>query len=293
MKREIKVTVGICVKNSEQTIKDALRSVLEQDFSHESMEIIIVDGYSTDKTLSIIQKELSKSNIFFRIFQENKGLGYARQIVVDNALGNFIVWVDGDMILPKNFIRRHVEFMELHPEAGIAKGRYGVLNQASLVAALEDLEFVMAFGQEREISFEPLGASGCIYRVKAIRQAGGFDANFKGVGEDMDAEYRVRIAGWKLYVSPALFFERRRNTWQTLWKEYFWHGKGGFYFFKKNKVVNPTSVFFPYLLLKKFIQITHAYKILHQKKVIFLPIHYFFKRTAWLLGFLNGFFEWT
>jgi glycosyltransferase involved in cell wall biosynthesis len=293
MERKIKVTIGMCVKNSEQTIKDALRSVLEQDFPHEFMEIIIVDGYSKDKTLSIIWRELSKSDITFRIFRENKGLGYARHIVVDNAVGDFIVWVDGDMILPKNFIRKQVEFMELNPEVGVAKGRYGIFKQSSLVATLEDLEFAMVFGQEREISFGPLGTSGCIYRVKAIKQAGGFDANFKGVGEDMDAEYRVRNAGWKLYISPAFFYERRRNTWQALWKEYFWHGKGGFYVFKKSKVVNPFRMFPPILLLKKFIQIAQAYKIIHQKRVMLLPMHYVFKRVAWFFGFLREYLKWT
>ena len=59
MPNNVKVTIGFCVKNAEQTVRDAIRSILKQDFPHEMMELIIVDGYSKDKTLSIIQNELS------------------------------------------------------------------------------------------------------------------------------------------------------------------------------------------------------------------------------------------
>ena len=48
-----KVTVGMCVKNCAATIKEAIESVLNQDFPHELMELIIVDGNSEDETLSI------------------------------------------------------------------------------------------------------------------------------------------------------------------------------------------------------------------------------------------------
>jgi glycosyltransferase involved in cell wall biosynthesis len=292
MNHKIKVTIGLCVKNAEQTIKDALQSILEQDFPPQFMELIVVDGYSKDNTLSIIRTELIKAHIKFQIFYENIGLGYARQIVVENALGDFIIWVDSDMILPKDFVRKQIEFMENNPRVGIAKGRYHLLKQNSLVAALEDIEFVVTFRGEREASFEPLGTSGCIYRVKAIRDVGGFDLNLKGVGEDMDAEYRIRNAGWKLYISPAFFYERRRSTWQALWKEYFWHGKGIFYFFRKNKIIKPYRLFPVALLLKKVVQITYAYKLTRQKKVLLLPLHYIFKRTAWFLGYILEYSRW-
>lgn len=292
MEHEIKVTVGLCVKNAERTIKEALRSILEQDFPKQLMELIIVDGYSRDKTLYVVQKELAEANIKYRIFRENKGLGYARNLVVENAFGDYIIWVDSDMILPKNFIRRQVEFMMKNPKVGIAKGRYGAFKQNSLVATLEDIEFIMAFEREREISLEPLGASGCIYRVKAIRQAGGFDINFRGVGEDMDAEYRVRSAGWKLYISPPFFYEKRRDTWRELWKEYYWHGKGGFYFLRKNKRINVCKMFLPFLLFRKMIQTAHAYRLTNQKKVLLLPLHYIFKRIAWCSGYVSEYLKW-
>lgn len=48
-----KVTVGICVRNCENYIKDAINSILDQDFPHEFMELIFADDGSEDNTFSI------------------------------------------------------------------------------------------------------------------------------------------------------------------------------------------------------------------------------------------------
>lgn len=291
---ESKVTIGICVKNAALTIKEALESVLAQDYSHELIEMIIVDGYSNDKTLEIVKNILKKSDIKVRFFSENVGLGYARQIVVNKASGDFIIWVDGDMILPKDFVRRQVEYMEHNKDVGIAKGRYGIINENNLVADLENIEFVMKFNKEGEATDIPLGASGCIYRTNAIREAGGFDENIKGVGEDMDIEYKIMVKGWKIHVSPAYFYEKRRRTWRELWGEYFWHGKGGFQIYKKNRRIITTKInkFFLSLMFKKIHQTIQAYKLTYRKRVFILPIHYIFKRIGWILGFLTEYIKW-
>jgi glycosyltransferase involved in cell wall biosynthesis len=284
------VTIGVCVRNCASTIHEAIKSIITQDYPHEFMEVIVVDGYSNDKTVQIVKKTLYSSDIKTRIIFDNNGLGFARQIIVDNAVGDYVVWVDGDMILPKDFVRKQVQFMEQHPKVGIAKGRYGIFKETSLVAILENIEFIMAFRQEREVTSEPLGASGCIYRVKAIKQVGGFDKNIKGAGEDEDAEYRVKAAGWTLYLSSACFYERRRKTWQALLRQYYWHGKGAYYLLKKKtKYINVYKMFPLALLFAKFIQSVSAYKFTHQKVVFLLPVHYIFKRIAWFFGFLRAY----
>jgi hypothetical protein len=37
----------------------------------------------------------------------------------------------------------------------------------------------------------------------------------------------VKKAGWSLEATGAVFFEHRRGSWRSLWKEYFWFGKSG------------------------------------------------------------------
>lgn len=101
-----KVTIGVCVRNCEDLIREAIGSIINQDFPHEFMELIVVDGYSQDETLRIIRDVLKKTDMKTRIFYEKEGLGRARQIVVDNASGEYIVWVDGDMVLSMDFVRK-------------------------------------------------------------------------------------------------------------------------------------------------------------------------------------------
>jgi len=294
-KEPSKVTIGMCVRNSQATVRQAIESILAQDYPREFMELVVVDGCSKDKTLQIIQDILEEPDFDVRVYSENEGLGYARQIVVDAAHGDFIIWVDGDMVLAKDFVRRQVEFMVKHTNVGIAKGKYGILRgpeRESVVASLENFEFLIHTSTEGKTDSRALGASGCIYRVKALRRIGGFDTNIKGVGEDQDVENRIREDGWELHVSSAVFYETRRQTWGSLWKEYFWHGSGGRYVFEKDKhVIRRYKLIPPIAMLAEISRIPKAYRLTHRKIVLLLPLHYLFKRTAWVLGFISGFRE--
>lgn len=55
----MKVSIITSCYNREATIRDAIRSVLEQDYP--DIEYIIVDGASTDRTVEIIKSELPSS----------------------------------------------------------------------------------------------------------------------------------------------------------------------------------------------------------------------------------------
>jgi glycosyltransferase involved in cell wall biosynthesis len=283
----------MCVKNSEATIEKTVQSVLAQDFPHEFMELIVVDGSSTDHTLEIIEESLTRSDIPARILAENEGLGKARQIVVDNARGEYIIWVDGDMILSSEFVARQVEYMEGDSRVGIAKGRCGVWKNdkdRSMVAVLENIEFMLDTSSAGEKQSNVLATSGCIYRTEVIRRVGGFDPNIKGVGEDMDAENKVRQAGWSLRVTSVPFYEIRRKTWRSLWNEYFWHGEGNRLIFEKDpRILKLHRMIPPVALTIELLRIPGAYKLTHQKIVLLLPLHYTFKRVAWMLGFIRAY----
>ena len=54
--KNIVITVVMPTYNSEHTIEKALQSIRNQTYPQDSIEILVVDGGSTDKTLSIAQK---------------------------------------------------------------------------------------------------------------------------------------------------------------------------------------------------------------------------------------------
>jgi glycosyltransferase involved in cell wall biosynthesis len=294
----VKVTVGLCIKDAEATIKDAMESVLSQDFPHESMELLVVDGCSRDKTLLIIRDKLKNAFIQNKVFSENCGLGHARQMVVDNADGDYIVWVDSDMILTKDYIRKQVEFMEQHPKLGIAGGEFGIFPGKTRCATLENLVYVaVSFMQTRKMKLFPrrgeqhrfIGTEGSIYRVKAVRQVGGFDTNMKGAGEDVDVAYKIKCAGWELERTDATFYESCRESWKDLWNQYLWYGYGGHYISHKSKQLAPLYEMTPLVgFLVGIVYSFIAYGISKRKLSFLIAFHYVFKRIAWCAGFIKG-----
>jgi len=281
------VTIGLCVKNDEATIKEAVNSIVDQDFPYELMQMIVVDGCSQDQTLSIIKETLSKTAIKARIFSENKGLGFARQIVVDNALGKYILWVDGDIVLSKDYVKQQVDFMERHPSVAIAVGRFGLMPNDNWVAILENIGFVIdSLRHHGKATSKLLGTEGSILRVKAIRMVGGFDPDIKGAHEDTDVAYRVYSAGWKFHVTNATLYRsyKVRKTWSALWKQYFWYGYGLHFAQHKNKGRN----MFIHKSSDRIIISFQAYKLTHRKVVFLLPLNFVFQKTASLFGFLKA-----
>jgi glycosyltransferase involved in cell wall biosynthesis len=285
-----RVTVGLCVKNAAPTVKAAVKSILRQDYPHEFMDIIVVDGCSQDNTLSIVKELLAKSDFKYVILRENVGLGYARQMVVDTTNSDYIAWVDGDVILPKDHITKQVYFMEKNPKVGIGRARYGILRREGVVAFLENLPFVVECLKHKKIApLEISGTEGSIYRVKAIKQVGGFDKRITGAGEDIDVAYRIRSAGWFTCITDAVFYEICRRTWKSLWDGYFWWGYGGHYFFHKKKSLmylvkmSPVGGF-----IGGLIRLPLAYWLTRRNVVFLLPFHYVFKRIAWFCGFIKA-----
>jgi glycosyltransferase involved in cell wall biosynthesis len=285
---KIQTTVGLCVKNSEETIEETVNSIACQDFPHEKMEVIVVDGKSEDRTLSIIQNGLSTSDIQMKIYDDQgKGLGPARQIVVDNARGIYIIWIDGDVVLPKDYVRNQVQFMIQNPRVGAAQGNWGISGTKSFVAMLENLGELDHKYEDRHP--HTIGTIRGIYRVEAIKQAEGFDKFIKGAAEDIDLSFRIWKQGWLLAKNQVTLYHKFRATWSDLWKEYSWWGYGDHYISHKHPrlVVKWHKV--PIVCaIGGLLHAFTAYRVSYQKKSFILPLHHFFKASAWWFGFLKS-----
>jgi glycosyltransferase involved in cell wall biosynthesis len=289
---KVKVTVGLCVKNSEDVVRKAIDSVLFQGFPHKSTELIIVDGNSRDKTLNILKESLASTNLKFRIFSENSGLGMARQLVVEKARGEYIVWVDADMVLPQSYILNQVTFMDDHPKVGIAAGKYAIYIGQGTAADLENIVYAVdsAYGEKSASEFGYLpGAEGSIFRVKAIRQIGGFDIRMNGAAEDTEIAYRMRNSGWELAKTKEMFVESTRTSWSSLWAQYVWYGRGGhFIFHKHSKAISLWKMTPIAGFLAGLLRFPKAYLLAHRKVIFLLPFHYTYKRIAWFFGFISA-----
>ncbi len=105
------VSVITACYNSENYILETISSVLNQ--THQNWELILVDDYSTDNTISIV-KEFIRADKRIKLLQltKNSGAAVARNTAIKEANGTFIAFLDSDdKWLPKK-LELQLEFMK-------------------------------------------------------------------------------------------------------------------------------------------------------------------------------------
>lgn len=102
-----KISVIIPMYNAEKTIEELLTNLSEQSFSN--VEYIIVDDGSEDNSFSMVDNyiEKTKDKRFKLYHQINKGVSSARNLGLQNANGDYIIFVDCDDRLDKDFIEKY------------------------------------------------------------------------------------------------------------------------------------------------------------------------------------------
>ena len=114
------VSIVITTKNEENNIKNCLLSILNQSYPRDLIEIIVVDNDSTDNTKKIAKKYADTvANIGpERNTQRNYGMK-------DLSKGDYLVWIDADMILSKNLIENCIDYL--------SKNKYIALNIQEII----------------------------------------------------------------------------------------------------------------------------------------------------------------
>lgn len=95
------VSIIVPCYNQAQYLDEALQSVLEQ--TYENWECIIVNDGSPDETDIVVQKWLNDKR-FKYIYQENKGVSAARNLGISIAKGLYILPLDGDDKISRDYI---------------------------------------------------------------------------------------------------------------------------------------------------------------------------------------------
>ncbi|MGE9896445.1 glycosyltransferase family 2 protein [Anaerovoracaceae bacterium SGI.195] len=103
-----KLSVIIPVYNIEKYIERCVESVLDQNYSN--LEIILVDDGSTDRSSEICDSLACKHNIIRAIHKSNGGQSSARNLGIDEATGEYIVFIDGDDFIEKGMFEELMNF---------------------------------------------------------------------------------------------------------------------------------------------------------------------------------------
>lgn len=107
-----KVTIGIPVYGVERFIERCSRSLFEQ--SYQNLEYIFVDDCSPDNSIKILSKiikeyPLRENQVHIVRHEHNRGLAAARNTAVENATGEFLLWVDSDDYIDTDLVKLCVE----------------------------------------------------------------------------------------------------------------------------------------------------------------------------------------
>lgn len=94
------------VKNLDRYIKECIESILQQRF--QDWELIIANDYSTDNTLSIINKFVQEDQRISCFLNDGKGIIPALELALSKAKGIYLTRFDGDDLMPKSRLQKMI-----------------------------------------------------------------------------------------------------------------------------------------------------------------------------------------
>lgn len=101
------ISIILATFNSEDSIKECLDSLFFQDYPKEKIELIIADGGSKDKTLSIISKYKHK---LVKIPEGKQEAEYNKGVALSHAKNEIILFIDHDNVMPhKSWLKKMVK----------------------------------------------------------------------------------------------------------------------------------------------------------------------------------------
>ncbi|MBE9593323.1 MAG: glycosyltransferase family 2 protein [Proteobacteria bacterium] len=235
--RPRELSIIIVNYNTADTLYRCLNSIASQ--KDIKPEVIVVDNASQDNSHDIIKENF----LWVKLITNKHNLGFARanNQALKSCKAKYVYFLNPDTELRQGALRAIIEFMESHPEVGLAGTR--IINpdgspQSSVEKrypgekhAKQDLKGLGGGG----IAWV-LGAS-MIVRRGIVEDLGGFDESFFLYGEEQDLCLRVRKAGSTIgYVPDSVVIhlggQSERNTLPVdIWKKKF---DAEFLFYRKH-----------------------------------------------------------
>jgi cellulose synthase/poly-beta-1,6-N-acetylglucosamine synthase-like glycosyltransferase len=183
-------------KNEETVIRRCLDGILNIDYPKEKIQIIIVDGQSTDDTMKICTEFEQKYPKTFKVISEKttSGKPAALNIALPYATGELIAVFDADS-LPERDVLTKVTAYFSDPTIQAIQGRTTSINEKSSiltrVIAMEERAWfqMLLTGREKLQLFVPLNGSCQFIRRNILEELNGWDEH--SLTEDVELAVRL------------------------------------------------------------------------------------------------------
>jgi GT2 family glycosyltransferase len=216
----VRITAAVPCYNAERFIAGCIESLLDQ--SRPPDEILVVDDGSTDRTGQVLAR---LQGVRIIKLDQNMGVAHARNVLLNSASGDLIVFIDADTVADPDLLRE----LEACCEQGVAGvgGRAIEAAGDSLADRWRRLHACQGHGAEFKPSVDFLWGVCSSYRKKVLVEAGGFDERFRTNGEDAEIGFRLNRIGKRLAYTPdAIVHHERTDTFVSLCKMmyrwYYW-----------------------------------------------------------------------
>jgi len=218
--------------NEEKYISVCLDSILQCDYPHQDLEVLIVDGCSTDQTRSIVQSYVNKFPFIKLIDNFEKIVPAALNIGIAQAKGNIIIRIDAHAIYESNYFSTLVHYLQqLNADNVGTVCKTEVLNKTPKSLAIREIlsnklgvgnsTFRTEKGSLKEVDTVPFGC----WKKEVFEKYGNF--NIKLIrNQDIEFNKRIINGGGKIYLVPESFCTYfARETFSDLAVNNFANGK--------------------------------------------------------------------
>ncbi|MFQ5714750.1 MAG: glycosyltransferase [Candidatus Scalinduaceae bacterium] len=241
-----KITVIICTRNRKIELENCIRSLYKQ--SYRNFNVIVVDQSDNGGDITHKDFKFSGDNHFKIAHIKDKGVGLsrARNIGIKESDSNYLVFIDDDGILDKNFLS---EYSRCFKEYDFVAGR--VLNFNGTRYNRNHGESNVILNSLFKVFFVSGGNFG--FQRKICKEIGMFDTTLGvgktfGASEETDFFYRAYMNGFKgLYNSKAVFYHPHIKFDKDKITSYGF-GRGAFY--RKDLDVRKIFLFFIEILFR-------------------------------------------
>ncbi len=211
--------------NREDVVEKLIESLLNQTYT--DYELIIIDNNSNDRSLEIIKKKLEenthKLKYEYRIVKLKKNYGYCLAsnigVLYSNA-ADYLVVINNDLILDKNWLKELVEYMDENLHIGIASSKvlyYGLnrIDSTGLIVDVYGAVMSRGFLQKPEIADKDIGrqpfsavhGASVIVRKELFKKIGGYDNLLFMYYDDIDLSWRILLLGYEVgYVPKSICY---------------------------------------------------------------------------------------
>ncbi|VVB89285.1 Glycosyltransferase AglE [uncultured archaeon] len=197
------VSIIVPTYNRKDLLKKSIESLLNQTYPKNKYEIIIVDDGSTDGTEKLVKELMGQAPDKIKSFtQDNKGPASARNIGIKYARGEFIGFIDDDVIVPNNWLETGTKILSDDVDIIGGFGLYPMDLKPNLITKYGDFKD----NYTRDNNNAPyLRTWNLFVKRQVFEKVGLFDETFKtSGGEDSEWCLRAKRLGYKLKKSPEL-----------------------------------------------------------------------------------------